>query len=79
MRRAWRTGLSGYFEEEAVTSYTQYLEEIDSGRHENVAAPQIAIDYWKMSKDATLRDVVIAVRADEAGHRDRNHAFADAL
>ena len=37
----------GYFEEEAVVSYTQYLEEIDAGKHENVPAPQIAIDYWK--------------------------------
>lgn len=69
----------GYFEEEAVTSYTQYLEEIDSGRHENVPAPKIAIDYWDLGPDAMLRDVVIAVRADEAGHRDRNHHFADAL
>ena len=29
--------------------------------------------------DARLRDVVIAVRADEAGHRDRNHEFADKI
>lgn len=67
----------GYFEEEAVTSYTQYLEEIDCGRHDNVEAPQIAIDYWKLPEDARLREVVLAVREDEAGHRDRNHAFAD--
>ena len=67
----------GYFEEEAVTSYTQYLAEIDTGRHENVDAPQIAIDYWNLPKDAKLREVVLAVREDEAGHRDRNHAFAD--
>ena len=69
----------GYFEEEAIVSYTQYLAEIDSGRIENIAAPQIAIDYWKLVPDARLRDVVIAVRADEAGHRDVNHGFADAL
>lgn len=69
----------GYFEEEAVISYTQYLAEIDAGRHENVAAPQIAIDYWRMPADATLRDVVIAVRDDEAEHRDVNHRFADIL
>lgn len=67
----------GYFEEEAVISYTAYLEEIDAGKHENIPAPQIAIDYWNMPKSATLRDVVIAVRDDEAGHRDRNHLFAD--
>lgn len=69
----------GYFEEEAVYSYTQYLQEIDSGALENVAAPAVAVDYWNLSKDATLRDVVIAVRADEAGHRDKNHMFADEL
>ena len=69
----------GYLEEEAVVSYTQYLEQIDSGLQENVPAPKIAIDYWNLDADARLRDVVIAVRADEAGHRDRNHAFADEL
>lgn len=71
--------LVGYFEEEAVVSYTSYLAEIDSGRMPNPPAPQIAIDYWKLPASATLRDVVIAVRADEAGHRDVNHAFADDL
>lgn len=69
----------GYFEEEAVVSYTQYLAEIDTGRHANVPAPAIARSYWKLSADATLRDVVIAVRADEANHRDVNHGFADEL
>lgn len=69
----------GYFEEEAVISYTQYLEEIDKGTHENVPAPQIAIDYWGLKKDATLRDVVEVIRADEAEHRDVNHDFANQL
>ncbi len=71
--------LVGYFEEEAVVSYTCYLAEIDAGRLENVPAPQIAIDYWHLAPDARLRDVVIAVRADEAEHRDVNHGFADEL
>lgn len=69
----------GYFEEEAVVSYTRYLEEIDAGRHPNPPAPEIARKYWTMPADATLRDVVIAVRADEMGHRDVNHGFADEL
>ncbi len=69
----------GYIEEEAVYSYTLYLAEIDEGRIENVPAPAIAIDYWNLPADARLRDVVIVVRADEAGHRDVNHGFADAL
>lgn len=67
----------GYFEEEAVKSYTQYLEEIDSGRTENIDAPQIAIDYWNLSPDAKLRDVVIAVREDEIEHSIVNHSLAD--
>ena len=69
----------GYFEDQAVISYTQYLEEIDSGRTENIPAPQVAIDYYGLSNDATLRDVVIAVRADEQGHADVNHRMADTL
>lgn len=71
--------LVGYFEEQAVVSYTQYLDEIDAGRVENVPAPKIARDYWRLPPDARLRDVVLAVRADEAGHRDVNHGFADTL
>lgn len=69
----------GYLEEEAVISYTQYLNEIDAGAIENIPAPQIAIDYWGLPGDARLRDVVIAVRADEAEHRDTNHGFADKI
>jgi len=69
----------GYFEEEAVISYTHYLAEIDEGRSENVAAPEIARRYWKLPETATLRDVVLVVRADEAHHRDVNHGFADEL
>jgi ubiquinol oxidase len=69
----------GYFENEAVISYTQYLEEIDAGRVENIPAPQIAIDYYNLSSDARLRDVVICVRADEQGHADVNHNMANTL
>ena len=71
--------LVGYFEEQAVVSYTQYLEQIDSGKVDNVPAPQIALDYWRLPASARLRDVVLAVRADEAGHRDVNHGYADRL
>ncbi len=71
--------LVGYFEEEAVTSYTLYLEEIDEGRVANVPAPEVAIRYWNMAPDATLRDVVLVIRDDEAHHRDVNHGFADVI
>ena len=69
----------GYFEEEAIISYTDYLAGVESGKYENVPAPKIAIDYWKLSPDARLREVIIAVRDDEAGHRDVNHDFANQL
>jgi len=71
--------LVGYFEEEAVYSYTEYLAGIDSGQYDNVPAPQIAIDYWKLAPDARLRDVIVVIREDEAGHRDVNHDLANQL
>jgi ubiquinol oxidase len=69
----------GYFEEEAVQSYTNYLALIDAGAHANVDAPEIAKNYWKLPANAKLRDVVLAVREDEEGHRDVNHGFANEL
>ena len=71
--------VAGYFEEEAVHSYTEYLAGVDNGSHANVPAPKIAIDYWKLAPDARLRDVIVAVLADEARHRVVNHRFADEL
>ena len=71
--------LVGYFEEEAVLSYTRYLEQIDAGVLPNVAAPDIAKRYWNLAADASLRDVVRVVRADEAHHRDVNHGLASEL
>ena len=69
----------GYFEEEAVFSYTDYLKELESGRIKDQPAPQIAIDYWNLPLHSTLIDVVKVVRDDEAGHRDVNHSFANIL
>jgi len=71
--------LVGYFEEEAVVSYSEYLDEIESGKIDNDPAPQLAIDYYSLGQQARLRDVVTAVRRDEMKHRDVNHEFADSL
>ena len=71
--------VTGYFEEEAVHSYTEYLAGVDDGTHANVPAPRIAIEYWKLAPDARLREVLVAVRADEEHHRDVNHQFANDL
>lgn len=69
----------GYFEEEAVNSYTRFEQAIVDGRIENSPAPAMAVEYWSLAADARLLDVVRAVRADEMGHRDANHEFADTL
>jgi ubiquinol oxidase len=66
----------GYFEEEAVVSYTRFLAEIDAGRIPNLAIPAFAHAYWSLGPDARLRELVIAVRADEQHHRDTNHYLA---
>ena len=71
--------LVGYFEEEAVLSYTLYLAEIDSGRHPNPPAPPVALRYWNLPQGTTLRDVILIIRADEAHHRDTNHYMANTL
>ncbi len=65
-----------YFEEEAVRSYTEYLELIESGQIENVPAPQLAIDYYGLPQDAKLWNMVQCVRADEQRHSDANHKLA---
>lgn len=68
----------GYLEEQAVITYTHILEEIDAGRlpmMEQLRAPPVAIDYWKLGNEAMMRDVFLAVRADEAHHRDVNHTL----
>ena len=69
----------GYFEEEAVISYSEYLKEIEEGKIENIKAPEIAINYWNLPLNSKLKDVIEVIRNDEAGHRDVNHSFANIL
>jgi len=70
----------GFLEEQAVLTYTHVLEEIDQGvlaEWKATEAPEIAKDYWRLGKNGTVRDLVLATRADEANHRDVNHKLAD--
>ncbi|KAM0687710.1 inducible alternative oxidase 2 [Conglomerata obtusa] len=67
----------GYLEEEAIRSYDAYERHIALGDIENIDAPLISKKYWKLPDNAKLIDVVRAVRADEAAHRDANHGMAD--
>ena len=67
----------GYFEDEAVKSYTEYLHLVQSGKVMNIRAPKIAIEYYNLKNDARLSDLIISVRADEMHHSEVNHSYAD--
>ena len=70
--------MTGYFEEEAVHSYTSYLALIEAGDIEDVPAPQMAIDYYtELQEGATLSDMIVCVRRDEMHHAKINHGYAD--
>jgi ubiquinol oxidase len=69
----------GYLEEEACVSYTEFLKMIDSEKYPNKEIPEWAKKYWKLEPNAKLRELVVAIREDEAGHRDVNHGFAEEL
>uniref|UniRef100_A0A0G4HE94 Alternative oxidase n=1 Tax=Chromera velia CCMP2878 TaxID=1169474 RepID=A0A0G4HE94_9ALVE len=69
----------GYLEEEAVKTYSRLLKEMDEGHlplFSHMPAPPVAVDYWQLPETAKLRDVWLAIRADESHHRDVNHTFA---
>ena len=69
----------GYFEDEAVKSYTEYLELVENGSVMNIRAPKIAINYYSLSSKARLSDLIKSVRADEMHHSEVNHNYADSL
>ena len=69
----------GYFEDEAVKSYTEYLEMVESGKVENIPAPELAISYYGIGSDSKLSDLIRCVRADEEHHSETNHNYADNL
>ena len=69
----------GYFEDEAVKSYTEYLEMVESGIVENIPAPKLAISYYGIGSDSKLSDLIRCVRADEEHHSETNHNYADNL
>ena len=76
----------GYIEEEACHTYTNIvtaIEEAPMGSElaewKTTEAPAIAKGYWKLGETGTILDLMYAVRADEAEHRDVNHACSDLL
>ncbi|KAH8104573.1 AOX, alternative oxidase mitochondrial precursor [Cristinia sonorae] len=70
----------GHLEEEAVLTYTRCIQEIEAGHlpaWEKAPAPEIAKDYWRLRDDASLLDVIYAIRSDETTHRFVNHSLAN--
>ena len=65
-----------YFEEEAVRSYTDYISLIELGKIPNPPAPKLAIEYYDLSPNATLKDMIKCVREDELHHSRVNHRMA---
>lgn len=66
----------GFFEEEAVKSYTSYLEMIENGQIEDIPAPRLAIEYYKLANDVKLSDMIKCVRQDEQKHAYVNHLYS---
>ena len=69
----------GYFEDEAVNSYSEYLKMVESGEVNDTPAPHLAINYYNLGSDAKLSDVIKCVRADEQNHSQTNHNYANNL
>jgi hypothetical protein len=73
----------GYLEETAVATYANIIHHIDTpgtDLHKNwhgMPAPDMARSYWALGPDATWREALLHILADEAHHRDVNHAFAE--
>lgn len=72
----------GYLEETACHTYVNVIKKIDEpGSHlntgwSNLKAPDLAIAYWKLDPDASWKDTLGCMMADETHHRDVNHTFA---
>ena len=60
----------GYFEDEAVKSYTEYLHLVQSGKVMNTRAPKIAIEYYNLKNDARLSDLIICLLYTSPSPRD---------
>lgn len=73
----------GYLEEEAVHTYTRCIRELNEGylpkwSDPKFEVPDIAVSYWNMPEGhRTMKDLILYIRADEAGHRGVNHTLGN--
>jgi hypothetical protein len=68
----------------ACATYTKIIKAIeeapegsDLAKWRTEVAPPIGRAYWKLGEQGTVLDLMYAVRADEAEHRDVNHVCSD--
>jgi len=59
----------GYLEEGAFKNYTMILQDIDRkagvlNHWRDRPAPKDAVDYYRFDHTATMRDMILAIRAD---------------
>ncbi|CAG7921473.1 unnamed protein product [Penicillium olsonii] len=71
----------GYLEEEAVITYSKAIRDLENGHlpaWSSLQAPAMAVKYWQMPEgQRCMRSLLLYVRADEAKHRDVNHALGN--
>ena len=67
-----------------MSTYTKIIKAIeeapegtDLAKWRTEIAPSIGRAYWKLGEEGTVLDLMYAVRADEAEHRDVNHLCSD--
>ncbi|KAK6205423.1 alternative oxidase [Scheffersomyces amazonensis] len=72
----------GYLEEEAVSTYTHLVKELDDpnklAKFKHLKIPTIAVQYWpELTEESSFKDLILRIRADEAKHREVNHTLAN--
>lgn len=71
----------GYLEEEAVSTYTHLIDDLENHRlpkFDDVVIPKVAQQYWpELNDKSTFLDLIQRIRADEAKHREVNHTLAN--
>jgi ubiquinol oxidase len=68
-----------YLKHETVRNYSHALADIDVGRCPDFLKFKLPLDireYWDLAPEATFRDLLLFVRADEACHREVNRDFS---
>ena len=69
-----------YFQNQAVKTYTECIEAIDNGplsKWKTKPCSEEAAKYYELSSEATIRDMILAVRADAAISREIHRYYTE--